>query len=74
VRLAQHKQDLAEKWRKFDVVTLELPPLPWAVAVRREDKTAPWGQFVTAALADWHNSGMLAKLQEKWLGPTQLVR
>jgi polar amino acid transport system substrate-binding protein len=68
MRLMKHKQVLAEKWQEFDVVSLELPPLPWAIAVRHEDKNAPWGQFVTAALADWHKSGMLATLEAKWLG------
>jgi polar amino acid transport system substrate-binding protein len=74
VRLSYQKRAQAEKWRDYEMFTLELPPLPWAVAVRSEDKTAPWGQFVSAALADWQKSGMLAKLDEKWLGPTQLVQ
>jgi polar amino acid transport system substrate-binding protein len=68
VRLAHLKRVQAEKWQEFEVIALNLPPLPWAVAVRSEDKNAPWGQFVTAALADWHKSGMLTTLETKWLG------
>ncbi|MEJ2117854.1 MAG: transporter substrate-binding domain-containing protein [Alphaproteobacteria bacterium] len=55
-------------WKDFEVVTLDFPPLPWAIAVRSEDKNAAWGQYMTGALVDWHKSGLLTKLEAKWLG------
>jgi polar amino acid transport system substrate-binding protein len=68
VRLNHNKRAMAEKWQDYDAIAINIPPLPWAVAVHSEDKEAPWGQFVTAALVDWHKSGLLSRLEAKWLG------
>jgi polar amino acid transport system substrate-binding protein len=68
VRLLQKKHDEAEAWADYAVAPVDLAPLPWAIGVRSEDKDGPLGRLVSAAITDWHKSGKLLALENKWLG------
>jgi polar amino acid transport system substrate-binding protein len=68
VRLLQKKHDQKEAWDDYAVTPVDLPPLPWAIAVRSEDKDGPLGTLVSAAVTDWHKSGKLLELERQWLG------
>jgi hypothetical protein len=58
-----------EKWRDYEFIQLsEFDPLPWGVAVRREEKFRGWGMFVSGIVADWLRSEKLLTLEHKWLG------
>lgn len=51
---------------------LALPPIfqvRWAIAVRQGEATRTLGRFITAAIVDWHRSGLLQQLQRKWSLP-----
>lgn len=39
---------------------------PWAVAVRQGEGDGRLGRLVSDAIADWHRTGLLLALQEKW--------
>ncbi len=68
VRLLQRKHDQPDAWADYAVTMVDLPALPWAIGVRTEDKDAPFGQLISAAVTDWHKSGKLLALEQKWLG------
>jgi polar amino acid transport system substrate-binding protein len=57
-------------WAGYAVIPLGVMPLPWAIAVQPHEKDAPLGQFIAAAVADWHKSGKLMALERQWLGET----
>jgi polar amino acid transport system substrate-binding protein len=56
----------AEKWKDYILATPTVAQEPWAIAVRSEDRTAPWGKLVSAAIVDWLTSGSLLSLEKKW--------
>jgi polar amino acid transport system substrate-binding protein len=68
VLLIYKKKADAAKWADFEVVKLEITPLPWGLAVKTEDKDAPWGKFMSDTVTDWHKKGTLVELEKKWLG------
>ena len=68
VRLLYLKKEGGAEWADYDVVPLDFPPQPWAIAVRPADKDAPLGQFLSQTVTDWHRSGKLLALEKQWLG------
>jgi polar amino acid transport system substrate-binding protein len=56
----------AEKWKDFALSTPTVAQEPWAIAVRSEDRTGPWGRLVSEAIVDWLASGTLLALEKKW--------
>ncbi len=68
VLLIYKKKADADKWKDFEVVQLDIAPLPWGLAVKSEDKDGPWGKFMSEMVADWLKSGKLLELEKKWLG------
>lgn len=57
-----------DKWGDYEVVELDIAPMPWGVAVKQEEKDTPWGKFVEATATDWQKNGVLVDLEKKWLG------
>jgi polar amino acid transport system substrate-binding protein len=55
-----------EKWKDFALSTPTVGQEPWAIAVRSEDRTGPWGKLVSEAIVDWLASGTLLALEKKW--------
>jgi polar amino acid transport system substrate-binding protein len=53
-----------DKWKDYSLATPTEDP--WAIAVRSEDRTGPWGKLVSAAIVDWLTSGTLLSLEKKW--------
>lgn len=68
VLLIYKKKSDEAKWKDFEVVQLEISPLPWGLAVRTEDKDAPWGKFMSEISAEWLKSGKLVAWEKQWLG------
>jgi len=68
VLLIYTKKANADKWKDFEVVQLDIAPLPWGIAVKSEDKDTPWGKFMSDIVTDWHKKGTLVALEKKWLG------
>jgi len=64
-----------DKWKNFSIATPVVAEEPWAMAVRLEDRTGPWGKFVSEATVDWLASGTLMALEKKWgLLPSQWLK
>ena len=68
VRLIQMRNSAAGRWTDFQVALLDLPLLPWAIAVQLPEKDGPFGKLVSEAVTGWHKSGRLLELEKKWLG------
>ncbi|NJM30250.1 MAG: transporter substrate-binding domain-containing protein [Rhizobiales bacterium] len=68
VLLIYKKQSDAEKWKDFEVVQLDIKPLPWGLAVKSEEKDQAWGKFMSETVTDWLKKGTLLELEKKWLG------
>lgn len=65
----------ADKWKDFSIATPVVAEEPWAIAVRSEDRTGPWGKFVAETTVDWLASGTLMSLEKKWgLPPSQWLK
>ncbi len=60
------KVNSPEKWKDFSIATPVVANVPWGAAVRVEDREAPLGKALSAAIADWHKSGFLVELEAKW--------
>ena len=61
-----------EKWADYTIATTVVDAVPWGAAVRLEDVDQPIGKALSAAIIDWHKSGTLIELEEKWgVPPTQ---
>lgn len=57
------------KWADFKIATPVVAVVPWTAAVRLEDRDAPLGKALSAAIIDWHKSGFLIDLEAKWSIP-----
>jgi polar amino acid transport system substrate-binding protein len=58
-----------EKWKDYEVIVLaEFDPVPWGLAVRREEKYTSWGRFMSGVAADWLRSEQLLTWERNWLG------
>lgn len=56
----------AEKWKNYAIATPSVAEEPWAMAVRLEDRTGPFGKLVSEATVDWLASGTLLAIEKKW--------
>jgi len=69
VLLIYQTKSQPEKWKDFDVTVLnEFDPVPWGIAVRREEKNGPWGKFMSGVVSAWLKSNTLLSLEAKWVG------
>jgi polar amino acid transport system substrate-binding protein len=64
---ADHLSD--PKWAAYDMPLESILVEPWGLAVKLEERDAPWGQFMTKTVTDWHRSGKLIELEKKWKIP-----
>ena len=55
-----------EKWADYSIATPVVADVPWGAAVRKDELNEPIGQELSAAIIDWHKSGMIAELETKW--------
>jgi polar amino acid transport system substrate-binding protein len=63
------------KWAAFEMPLPTILVVPWAAAVRLEERDGPWGKFVAQTIADWHKSGRLIELEKKWkIPPTEFLK
>jgi polar amino acid transport system substrate-binding protein len=63
-----------EKWADYSIATPVVADVPWGAAVRKDELNEPIGQALSAAIIDWHKSGKIAELEEKWgIPPTKWV-
>jgi polar amino acid transport system substrate-binding protein len=52
----------------YKLTPLEVPPLPWAIAINSKMAGSDFERLLSEAVTDWHRSGKLKALEEKWLG------
>jgi polar amino acid transport system substrate-binding protein len=52
----------------YQLTPLDVPPLPWAIAINTKMAGSDFERLLSEAVTDWHKSGKLKALEEKWLG------
>jgi polar amino acid transport system substrate-binding protein len=63
-----------QKWANFDLIQfLHVRPAAWGIAVRKEDLGAPWGQYISKVVSDWHRTGKLLALERRWVGEQSMA-
>lgn len=51
---------------RYDMRLPALYPTGWAVALRREERGGRLEALISRAIIDWHRSGLIGRLEEKW--------
>lgn len=54
------------RWPSYSLALVTDEPRPWAIGVPLAEVDGPFGQLIANIVTDWHRSGMLLGLQEKW--------
>jgi polar amino acid transport system substrate-binding protein len=54
------------KWNTYGLPLVTDEPRPWAIGVPSAELDGPFGQLIANIVTDWHRSGLLLTLQEKW--------
>ena len=63
-----------EKWADYSISTPVVADVPWGAAVRKEDVNEGIGKALSAAIIDWHKTGMIVEWEKKWgIPPTKWV-
>lgn len=63
------------KWADYEMPLPVEDLTPWAVAVPLDELKGPYGEFVSKAVTDWHRSGLLLSLEQKWgLPPSDFLK
>lgn len=57
------------QWNDFETPLPVVDMLPWSVAVPLPERESAYGKFVSDAVADWHRTGLVLSLEEKWKLP-----
>ena len=67
--------DLASgDWGDYEMPLQTEDDNPWALAVPLEEVEGIWGNFMSGMIYNWHQSGRLIELEEKWgIQPTQYL-
>lgn len=67
-------QSNPEKWADYTIATPVVADAPWGAGVRKQDLVAPIAAAVSDAITEWHKSGTIVELEEKWgLGASDWV-
>ncbi len=54
------------RWAGHTLALVTDEPRPWAIGVPLAERDGPFGQLISNIVTDWHRSGVLLGLQEKW--------
>lgn len=54
------------RWAGYTLALVTDEPRPWAIGVPLAERDAAFGQLLSNIVADWHRTGLLLGLQEKW--------
>ncbi len=67
--------DLASgDWNDYEMPLQTEDDNPWALAVPLEEVDGIWGRFMSGMIYNWHQSGRLIELEQKWgIQPTQYL-
>ena len=57
------------KWAAFEMPLETILDEPWGAAVKHEERNGPWVQLMATIVTDWHRSGKLIEVEQKWKIP-----
>jgi len=60
---------LDPKWAAFESPLPVEDSTPWGIAVKLDELDTDWGAFMRQTVTDWHRTGFLIALEQKWKLP-----
>jgi polar amino acid transport system substrate-binding protein len=54
------------QWADYEMPLKSEDPQAWAIGVRLDDVSGPFGEFLKKTSEDWHRTGYLIELEKKW--------
>lgn len=54
------------KWADYEMPLPVENVVPWAIAVPLPERDQAYGEFASQAVTEWHKSGLLRSLEQKW--------
>ena len=62
-------------WNDFEMPLASEDDNPWGLAVPHSEKDCVWGQIMSGLTFNWHQSGKLMELEQKWgIQPTKYLK
>ena len=62
-------------WNDYEMPLASEDDNPWGLAVPHGEKDCVWGQIMSGLTFNWHQSGKLMELEEKWgIQPTKYLK
>lgn len=62
------------QWADYESPLPVEDPASWHMAVPKAEQEGPYGKFISDVVKDWHKSGFLVEMNEKWgLGPVDFL-
>lgn len=62
------------RWSEFNTPLASILVNPWAIAVKKSEQHTEFGLKISDAIIDWHRSGKILSLEEKWgIGHSQFI-
>lgn len=63
-----------ERWHGFKTPLPAILINPWAIAVKKSEQYSELGMTISDAIIDWHRTGKILLLEEKWgIGHSQFI-
>jgi len=63
------------RWKKFTAPLDSIMLIPWTLAVQKSEKHSAFGLLVSNAVIDWHRTGKILALEEKWkIGESKFIQ
>ena len=60
------------EWKDYEMPLNSILVVPWGVAVKQGEKA--FGEFISKAIIDWHKTGFIRQLEDKWgIKPTKFA-
>lgn len=54
------------RWNDYEMPLPIIEEQKWAIAVPLEERDGPFGNTISAIITEWHRSGYLIELEQKW--------
>ena len=62
------------RWQEFKAPLDSIMLIPWTLAVKKSEKDSTLGLLVSDAVIDWHRTGKILALEEKWkIGESKFI-